>query len=229
VTGKTSANGIRCTAPGTGGYIGLENPSLDSREAHPRWYPRPLSIVPLIESDERDPQVAFSLWRIPGRKSLFHDGSQLLLTAQEHHQTLRLILSANIRDGGAFAFSVQGSCDLQESWPTVARASDLLKLKRRPARSAATRRPDRHALVHMRSLQALDGEAAGATHRDIATAIFGEHEVWQRWATNSELRAQIRYFLRRGHRLVDGGYRILLTKARLSQVEGTLHTAYDYT
>ena len=44
-----------------------------------------------------------------------------------------------------------------------------------------------------RYLQALDGEAAGATHREIAIAIFGEQDVWQRWThDNSEIRAPIR-------------------------------------
>jgi len=182
--------------------------------------------VRLIDGDECDPKVAFSLWSIPGRKSLFHDGSDLLLTAQDSHQTLRLILSADIQDGGAFAFSVPGS-HLQESWPTATRVSELLKLKRRSSKRAATRRPGRHALVHMRSLQALDGESAGATHRDIASAIFGESEVWRRWATNSEMRAQVRYFLRRGHRLVEGGYQGLLTKTRSNREEGGLRTASD--
>jgi hypothetical protein len=224
--GKNSAIGIRCKAPGTGGYIGLEDPSLDSREAQPQWHPRPPAIVRLIDGDPCDPMVAFSLWSIPGRKSLFHDGSDLFLTAQDSHQTLRLILSANIQDGGAFAFSVPGS-DPQESWPTASRVSELLKSKRTSSKRPSASRPDRRALVHMRSLQALDGEAAGATHRDIASAIFGESEVWQRWATNSEMRAQVRYFLRRGHQLVEGGYLGLLTKTRSNRKEGGLRTASE--
>ena len=75
----------------------------------------------------------------------------------------------------------------------------------------------------MRTLQALDGEAAGESQRDIASVIFGESDVWRRWTTNSELRAQLRYLLRRGHQLVDGGYLDLLRGPRSETEEGEFH------
>lgn len=69
-------------------------------------------------------------------------------------------------------------------------------------------------MLHLRALQALDGEVAGASHREIAEVIFGAEDVFQRWATNSELRAQVRYLLRRGHHLVNTGYRQLPSRSR---------------
>lgn len=67
----------------------------------------------------------------------------------------------------------------------------------------------RSAVVHRAILQALDGAAAGASHRDIAAAIFGRREVLDRWSSDGELRARIRYFLRRGRLLVETDYQKL--------------------
>jgi hypothetical protein len=75
----------------------------------------------------------------------------------------------------------------------------------------------------MRTLQALDGEAAGESQREIASVIFGESDVWQRWTTNSELRAQLRYFLRCGHQLVEGGYLNLLRGSPSGTEEGEFY------
>jgi hypothetical protein len=221
------ANGIRHTTLGTGGCGVFENPFLDSREVAPRWLPNPPSVTSLTESDAGAPGAPFSLWRIAGQKTLFHDGVHLHLTNQLNHQTLRLSMTGEIRDGSAVAFIVPVSIDVRESWPAISHVTALLTSERRLPKRATTHRPDRQAIVHMRSLQALDGEAAGASHRDIAGVIFGRTDAWQRWATNSELRAQIRYFLRRGHSLVNGGYLGLLTKIRSRQREGDFRTDSD--
>ena len=67
----------------------------------------------------------------------------------------------------------------------------------------------RSAVVHMRALQALDAEAAGASERDLARLIFGSAEADATWNA-SPTRAKIRYLLRHGRALRDGGYRQLL-------------------
>jgi hypothetical protein len=67
----------------------------------------------------------------------------------------------------------------------------------------------RSAVVHRAMLQALDGAAAHASHRDIAIAIFGRRVVLDRWSSDGELRARIRYFLHRGRLLVESHYRKL--------------------
>ena len=65
----------------------------------------------------------------------------------------------------------------------------------------------------MRTLQAMDSSAAGASHKETAEALFGADDVWQRWGKDSELRSQIRRLLRRGSALANGHYRRLLTHA----------------
>jgi len=172
----------------------------------------------LNERTDPGANVTFSLWKIPGQKTLFHDGADLLLTARSNHETSRVSIDARLGEGSAFEFGVPASADLPEAWRAVSHTFALLASRRRPARLSA-HRPNRYALFHARSLQALDGEAAGASHREIARVIYGESEVWQRWTTNSELRAQLRHLLRRGHELVDGGYRRLIVRDREGDAE----------
>ncbi|RUX09734.1 DUF2285 domain-containing protein [Mesorhizobium sp. M8A.F.Ca.ET.059.01.1.1] len=61
------------------------------------------------------------------------------------------------------------------------------------------------------ALRALDGALAGATHRDIAAALFGHARVQADWNDPGDhLRDRIRRAIRRGHSLMNGGYRRLL-------------------
>jgi len=64
-------------------------------------------------------------------------------------------------------------------------------------------------LVHMRALQALDAEAAGASEREIAAIVFGETLGADEF-TDSPLRANVRYLLDVGAKFRDGGYRDLV-------------------
>jgi hypothetical protein len=73
-----------------------------------------------------------------------------------------------------------------------------------------SQRLERSGVTHARTLQALDGVSAGASQRDIAAAIFGDHRVQSHWTSDGELRAQVRYLLRRGKDWINGGYRSLL-------------------
>src|SRR3546814_20497198 len=75
-------------------------------------------------------------------------------------------------------------------------------------------RPTRGAVTHLRALQALDGALAGASHREIATVLFGEAAVAARWSPDRELRAQVRYLVQRGRALMNDEYRRLLALVR---------------
>ncbi len=174
--------------------------------------PIPWTTAQITPRTESPAGVKFSLWAIPGRKTILHGRSDLLLTAQIRHETFRVSMDTRMREGSAFQFRVPASEKLDDAWRTVTRTFTLFASVGRPEALGAPRRPKRQALLHARLLQALDGQSAGASHREIASAIFGDDEVWQRWGMNSELRAQLRYLLRRGHYLVSGGYRQLLAR-----------------
>ncbi|MER8492373.1 DUF2285 domain-containing protein [Mesorhizobium australicum] len=62
-----------------------------------------------------------------------------------------------------------------------------------------------------RVLRALDGFIAGASHREIALALFGRARVEQDWADPGDhLRDSVRRAVRRGRSLMNGGYKRLL-------------------
>ena len=67
----------------------------------------------------------------------------------------------------------------------------------------------RTSMVHMRALQALDAADAGASERDLARLMFGSAESGATWNA-SAMRANVRYLLRHGRAMRDGGYRALL-------------------
>ena len=71
-------------------------------------------------------------------------------------------------------------------------------------------RETRVARLHRDILQALDGAAAGASQREIGGALYGARRVEDGWDPDGDLRARVRYCLRRGRVLVHGGYRKLV-------------------
>lgn len=194
----------------------LEDPARDARDAQPAWLPDPDSLPQLHPAAAAPDAPIFALWRMPGRKQLAHDGQRLLLTAYRPEGTLRVAFSPALEHGTAYAHGVAGGARLRERWRAAAVTMERLDAcygsdAARPASHAhAHGRPDRIALLHMRSLQTLDGLAAGATHREVAQALFGAAMVAERWHDLGELRAQVRRLAGRGRALVEGGYRRLL-------------------
>ncbi|WP_292675169.1 DUF2285 domain-containing protein [Mesorhizobium sp.] len=60
-------------------------------------------------------------------------------------------------------------------------------------------------------LQALDGSRSGASHREIAEALIGEPRIQADWKDpRDHLRDRIRRAIRRGHALMNGGYKDFL-------------------
>jgi hypothetical protein len=189
-----------------GGCNFVENPDLDAREVEPVWIGDTDRDVRIDLADSSSNALKFSLWRIPGRKRLFHHGNQLALFAEQGRNRLRVSLAAPIIDQHPFAFSISAGADLRGSWKTISRITD--SLENRPVRhkQAISDRPAARALLHASVLQALDGALAQVSKRDIGVALFGLAEVSRRWHADSELRAQVRYLVRRGRALMDGGY-----------------------
>lgn len=96
--------------------------------------------------------------------------------------------------------------DAELSWEYMRRKSEFPYVSMRvlgPLQACVRKRPGRIALMHMRVLQALDGVDAGASHREIASAIFGADIVAARWHADSELRARVRHLIRRGRELTS--------------------------
>jgi hypothetical protein len=77
-------------------------------------------------------------------------------------------------------------------------------------------RPGHVDCIRLRdALICLDGKASGASHRSIAEVIYGSQLVAADWGdTDSPMRQKIKRDLVRGRRLMNGGYRDLLSKWR---------------
>jgi len=199
----------------------LEDPARDARDAHPDWFPDPASDVHVYpDADPLDNASPFQFWHIPGHKHLVHDGKHLLLTSHlvDRVRLLRVAISLALEDGMAYAYAVRAGCQLRERWRAIESELALFDAANTPpiARRIAitTERPGRKSLLHMHTLQALDGTLAGATQRGIAEVLFGISTVTERWYDDSDLRAQIRRLIRRGQTLMNGGYRRLLQLGR---------------
>src|SRR5262249_34191012 len=157
----------------------------------PVWNPDPDTLVRICayESHVAPAADAFTLWAIPGRKSALHDGRRLLLTTVQGPRILRLSIAGDISDGRRFGFVIPSGPRAQVSWREVQNYLAVLRTADSATAYVRVSAPSRLGLLHMRALMALDGRAAGASQRDIATAIFGEARVREQWHADSELRA----------------------------------------
>lgn len=117
---------------------------------------------------------------------------------------MRLSLSGTVVDGAAYVSAVpltprlRGQLDI---FNAQAQALEGHALQVDPARQVT-----RAGLLHLRALQALDASQAGASHRDIAQALFGLEAVVLRWHEDGELRAQVRHLLQRAETFMVSGY-----------------------
>lgn len=188
---------------------------MDGRDAQPLWLSSSDDLLHVRAAHANNAAARrFDLWRIPGRKRLTLDGPDLTLTADLSAQRMRLSLSGALADGTAYASTVPLSPHLRgdlAAFNTQAHALEGHVLRVDPARPVT-----RAALMHLRALQALDASQAGASHRDIAQALFGLEAVVLRWHEDSELRAQVRHILRRAEAFMAGGYLALAGIAHLA-------------
>lgn len=189
----------------------LEDPTRDARDASPDWFLDPSSVVQVYpDADPTADALLFQLWRFPGRKYLMHDGKRLVLTTQLVNRMLRMAISPALEDGMAYVFAVRAGCQLRERWRAIETELALLDTAKVHRTAIVTGRPGRTSMLHMRTLQALDGTLAGASQRGVAEVLFGITAVAERWYEDSDLRAQVRRLIRRGQTLMGGGYHRLL-------------------
>jgi hypothetical protein len=137
---------------------------------------------------------------------MLHAGPCIQLRVNVGCCPLDLMIPPGLEDGRPFSFRVMPGMFHQLNWLAAHRANQILTDGTAAKPLAAASRPTRSAVSHMRMVQALDGRLAGASHRSIAEAIFGEVAVRRRWSADGELRAQARYLVRRSMSLASGDY-----------------------
>jgi hypothetical protein len=192
----------------------LVDPRLDARAAIPVWSLGIPSCVTLVRDegsaapDPLTPEQRFSVWRIPGRKTVLGEGSRLQLILRSHSGAIELGLGNSVADGDRFAFQIPAAADDCALWDAH-RAFRARIPAVADERAPDDQRPGRADLFHVRALQVLDGLACGASQRELAVALFGSGAVARGWQPDGALRAQVRYLIRRARALRDGQYRDL--------------------
>jgi len=167
----------------------------------PRWLRTPAAGLRVLAEADRD--GVFCVWRIAGRKQLTLRSRGLLLEATYLSHVLSATLDAQLQGGGGMSLAITLDDGVRLRLSAYEMQADMLRGVRPSARARETTRA---GLMHLRALQALDGQHAGASHRDIAEALFGEDAVRMRWSADGELRAQVRHLLSRGRDFMQGGY-----------------------
>lgn len=186
----------------------FENPEHDARDALPFWQPDPdIALSAVSDEDPDGTSPIFDPWCFPGSKALGHDGCRLALKLTRHGRSWHVHIAATLDAAGPFTFAVAPD---ERAGARLREAKDMLATIAGRDAGIVGRRGSAEPVITMQSLQALDGHLAGGSERDIAIAIFGEHVVKEKWHSDSELRAKVRYLIRRGRILMNGGYRRLL-------------------
>lgn len=97
---------------------------------------------------------------------------------------------------------------------SISTSIDQLAVLRKLLRRGRGRRPEPNGwsartLKLRNALVALDGHAAGASYRDVASVIFGKDRVASDWP-DPALKDRVRRSLSRGEAYANGGYRRLI-------------------
>ncbi len=185
-----------------------EDPRIDARSADPHWLSASSEIL-LVRDRENESTVAFNLWKIPGHKTLWHCGDKLRLTSRRSNQVLhRVRWMADLGEGDPCRVSVAAGRGFTVRAKIAQGFIRSLDRDQHNSASDESQRPSLRALTHMQILQALDGEVAGASQREIAQRLFGLSRDFN-WDADSRWRTRIRYLLKCGRVRTTGGYRAM--------------------
>ncbi|BEP62307.1 DUF2285 domain-containing protein [Variovorax sp. V213] len=204
---------LHCAWPARWGLRVAEDPRLDAREACPQWQADAEGLLhvrmgPTRSANQGDAaDRCFDLWRVPGRKHLTLGDTDFTLTTELHARRIRMSLDSRLGDGADYVCAVPLTPS-QHGQLDDFNAQAKALMGRMPV-AVSPRTASRSALLHHRALQALDAAQAGASHRDIAKALFGLEAAAARWHADGELRAQVRHLLRRAEAYMRGEYRTL--------------------
>ena len=154
---------------------------------------------------------AFDLHRFDSLATVLRcpDGHEhLLLTDGLRHLQLEVTAGSLLDGPVSFRYELSGFKHAEAKTLTLRRFLQLHRLGRFPR---GLYPPERRARRWAMALQAYDAVQAGASHRQIAAALFGEKTVREDWCGRSDyLRLRVQRLLRMADKLVNGGYRDLL-------------------
>lgn len=137
------------------------------------------------------------------------DGHEHLLLSDGVHHLQMEVTAGSLLDGPVrLRYELSGFKYIEAKALTLRRLLLLCRLGRFPNGLFP---PERRARRWAMALQAHDAVQAGASHREIAAALFGEKVVKEDWCGRSDyLRLRVQRLVRTADKLVNGGHRDLL-------------------
>jgi hypothetical protein len=158
-----------------------------------------------------DDQLNFDLWKLGVRVLVLRapSGTEHLLIGDDACQVRLDVVAGTVLEGPVqFRYDLACAVGLEAKLLTLQRLVALLRLGRFPKKLVLE---DQRTRRWMMALRALDARRAGASHREIATALFGAASVEADWKGRSAyLRCRVQRLIRLGESLAQGGYRNLL-------------------
>lgn len=196
--------------PHPGAFCAFADPQRDVRDADVFWRP---AICSSVLQTIALPQTHQGLTTWVPLKGLACRITILAETNRHHHilfsqagRQLQLDLRGAI-DPSAASIAITAMPRLECLSPQIRALRSLADLARSRCLRPALYPPAARCARFVRVLQALDGWLAGATQREIAVALFGEHRVDQDWSDpRQSLRDQTRRAIARGKAFMAGGY-----------------------
>lgn len=129
----------------------------------------------------------------------------VLLRSAKGSATLNLTGARAYRGPVRLAFVIAGRKQARAQGGLVARYEDLITGSAQDGQRATRLTVLRNAVI------ALDGDMAGASHFEIAAALFGREKARQAWkGGSSSMKELVRRARKIGRELRDGGYRKLI-------------------
>jgi hypothetical protein len=178
------------------------------------WSPEIASpaLQAVIEPVESPGQANFALSRFAADISILHDAfggwHQIVFKSRRRSLVLAVTGTTDLDAPVRITFLTHGLDGAAGAPAAFAAFNAYLSPERNakyPGRSATTLVRRRNALI------ALDGDAAGASYREISQVMFGIRDTAESWSSLKNPRKdQVRRALQRGQALIAGGYRKLL-------------------
>jgi hypothetical protein len=135
-------------------------------------------------------------------------GAEHLLIGDRKSNVRLDVVSGTVHEGPVrLRYGLVQATEIEAKLLTIRRLAALIRLGRFPRKLFP---PARQARKWMIALRALDARRAGATHREIAVALFGDSAVGTDWNGGSGyLRCRIQRLIRLGETLTKDYRRLL--------------------
>ena len=166
-------------APAAFGLLRFENPALDALAARPFWHADADHGVLRAEAHTAGSRDLFALKGLDHLSSFLTNEGEHILFSDGLHSIRLDMLSGSLAAGPvSLCWRIDG---IANASPKILALRQFVALARSGGFAGSLHRPERRARRWVEMLRTHDALAAGATHREIAAALFGVDVTGPRW------------------------------------------------